>query len=211
MSGARLSARFERWLGAGGTRLVKRRAVLAVLIGYVFFAATYLPINEFSVGRPAHTLFLPGEAGLPFLPIFEYLYVITYFLPIALAWLVRDPAVFRQASHAALVVLAVAYATYLVFPVYFERPVLRVDSLPTWLLSLEYLDKSYNHFPSLHVAWTWLVVFAAQISRGSRIAFVTLALGISLSTLFVKQHYLVDVLYGFALAGAAWRATRSRA
>ena len=48
------------------------------------------------------------------------------------------------------------------FPVYFERPRLEVSSFHTWFLSLEYLDKSYNHFPSLHVALSWLTVFASQ-------------------------------------------------
>jgi len=32
-------------------------------------------------------------------------------------------------------------------------------------------------------------------------------LGISLSTLFVKQHYFVDIVYGVGLALAAWWAS----
>ena len=79
----------------------------------------------------------------------------------------------------------------------------------TWLLSLEYLDKPYNHFPSLHVALSWLAVHASAVSRRSRVGLGVLAVGISVSTVFVKQHYIVDVLFGFALAWVAWRLRRA--
>ena len=100
-----------------------------------------------------------------------------------------------------------AYSTYLLFPVYFERPPLTVSSLHTWLLSLslQYLDKPYNDFPSLHVTLSWLAVRASQVSRGWRIALVLVATGISISKVFVKQHYVVDVVLGYALAWGAWK------
>lgn len=191
-------------------RLRKNRVAVIFTGFYVLFAATYLPINHFSVGRTASTLFLPGEERLPFLPIFEYLYVLTYFIPALLIVTIRDYTTLRRLLRATLLTLLAAYTTYLVFPVYFERPPLVVSSLHTWLLSLEYLDKPYNHFPSLHVALTWLAVFASQVSRSSRIGLIVLAGGVSLSTVFVKQHYVADVLYGFALSCIGWRLARSR-
>ena len=196
---------FERWLcGADGRPRTARFGL--VLAGfYALFAATYLPINAFSVGRKAYILFLPGEERLPFLPIFEYLYVLTYFVAVLLVVSVRDYATFRRLLHATGLTLLVAYTTYLVFPVYFERPRLDVTSLHTWLLSLSYMDKPYNHFPSLHVAISWLVVYASQVSGRARIGLWLLTICMSVSTLFVKQHYIADVLYGFALATAAWR------
>ncbi len=210
MSSASPAVRFEHWLSDGEGRLRKRRFALVLAGFYVLFAATYLPINLFSVGRDAHTLFLPGEERLPFLPIFEYLYVLTYFMPVLLIVTVPDYATFRRLARAYGLTLLIAYTTYLVFPVWFERPHLEVTSLHTWLLSIEYLDKSYNHFPSLHVALSWLAVHASQVPRRSRIGLGVLATGISVSTVFVKQHYIVDVLYGCALAWVAWRLARSR-
>jgi membrane-associated phospholipid phosphatase len=103
--------------------------------------------------------------------------------------------------------LLVAYGTYLLFPVWFERPALQPDSLATWLLWLEYHDPSYNHFPSLHVGISWLLYLACR--RGVRFPrlFLVTVLGIALSTLLVKQHYMVDVLYGIGLASLTWAAT----
>lgn len=188
---------------------MRPRRFAVILAGlYGLFSVTYLAINAFSVGRPAHTLFLPGEERIPFLPIFEYLYVLSYFLPTVLIPTIRNYETFRRLVLAIAITLAGAFTTYLLFPVYFERPPLKVTSFHTWLLSIQYLDHSYNHFPSLHVAFSSLVFFSAQVSRRSRIGIGVVAAAISVSTLFVKQHYIVDVLYGFLLAWAAWRIAR---
>jgi membrane-associated phospholipid phosphatase len=178
---------------------------------YVLFAVTYLPINNFSVGRSASVLFLPGEERLPFWPVFEYLYVLTYFIPALLVITVRDYTTFTRLLRAATLTLCVAYTTYLIFPVYLKRPPLEVTSLHTWLLSVEYLDKPYNHFPSLHVAFTSLAVLASQVTRRTRTGLAILAVAIGASTVLVKQHYIVDVLYGFILSWLAWRITPPRA
>lgn len=204
-----LDARLERWMSDAHGRLRKPRFALVLAICYALFTATYVSINAFSVGRDAHTLFLPGEERLPFLPIFEYLYVLTYFIAVLLIVTVRDYDTFRRLLRATGLTLLIAYTTYLLFPVYFERPRLEVTSFHTWLLSLEYMDKPYNHFPSLHVALSWLAVHASQVSGRSRVGLWLLAAGVSVSTLFVKQHYVADVVYGFALAWAAWKAVRS--
>jgi len=199
-----LDAGLERWMSDDEGRLIKSRFVVVLAVCYALFTATYMSINAWSVGRAAHTLFLPGEERLPFLPMFEYLYVLTYLIGGLVIATVRDYATLRRLLHATGLTLLVAYTTYFLFPVYFERPSLEVTSLHTWLLSLEYMDKPYNHFPSLHVALSWLAVFASQVSGRSRIGLYVLAAAISISTIFVKQHYIADVLYGFALAWIAW-------
>ncbi len=204
MSVGSLEARLAHWASDADGRLRKRRFAGVLAVSYAVFSATYLSINAFSVGRDAATLFLPGEERLPFLPIFEYLYVLTYFVPVLLFVTVRDAATLQRLLRATGLSLLTAYATYLLFPVYFERPRLEVSSLHTWLLSLEYRDKPYNHFPSLHVTLSWLAVHASQVSPKVRFGLAILVTGVSVSTLFVKQHYIVDVAYGFALAWIAW-------
>jgi membrane-associated phospholipid phosphatase len=176
-----------------------------VLGGYAVFAATYVPINRWSVGRPSHVLYLPGEEALPFAPSCEYLYGLSYLLPWLLLLGVRELRTCLRCTLAFALILVVAYATYLAFPVYLERPALVPSSLAERLLALEYRDPSYNHFPSLHVALTWLVYLACRERLGS-LWLLPLAVAVSASTLFVKQHYVIDVLYGVALALAAWRA-----
>ena len=57
----------------------------------------------------------------------------------------------------------------------------------------------------VRLALSWLTVLASQTSRTSRLALSVVAIGISISTVFVKQHYVVDVLAGATLAWAAWQ------
>ena len=199
-----VEARLQSWLSDDEGSLRKARFALVMAVIYVAFSASYIASNLFSVGRRAYRLYLPGEARIPFLPIFEYLYVLTFFVPVLLIVTVGTYERFRRLMRALGIALAVAFSTYLLFPVYFERRPLAVSSLHTWLLSLQYLDKPYNDFPSLHVTLSWLAVHASQVSRGSRIALVLVATGISISTVFVKQHYVVDVVFGYVLAWGAW-------
>ena len=192
-----------------GPRLEWRHRVAALAGGYAVFCATYLPINAYSARRGVgHLLFLPGEAAIPFVPAMEYFYVLGYVIPLVAAIQIPDWARLTHYLRAFALTLAVAFATYLLYPVYFERPVLEVNSLATWLLSIEYLDHSYNHFPSLHVAIVWLGYFACRDRPACRGWLLPLTIAVSVSTVFVKQHYIVDVVYGATLAAAAWLATR---
>src|SRR2546422_8151784 len=128
-------------------------ACLGVLaLAYVGFGVTYLPINAFTEGRVTHTLFLPGERAIPLVPVFEFAYLLGYVLPLVVAWRRPDAARLARLAWAFGLTLAGAYTTYLLYPVYLQRPELTGHSLPTPLLAPQYLDKPYNHFSSLPVA-----------------------------------------------------------
>lgn len=192
-----------RRVGSDG-RLTRPFMLGVLAAAYAVFLLTYLPINELSVGRPAHVLFLPGEARIPFVPGFEFAYAAGYVFPLLLVWKPPRPADLPRIVVAFGLILAVAYATYLLFPVYFERPELVVRSPSTFLLSLEYLDPPYNHFPSLHVALACLVALACR-EAVTRPGLLLAGVGaVAVSTLFVKQHYVADVVCGAALAVGCW-------
>lgn len=195
----------ERWLDRGDGVPDRGRVALGAACCYLLFVATYVPLNQWSIGRDAAVLFLPGERALPFVPEFEYVYVLGYVLPIVACLHVPTVRGLIRALAAFLATLAIAYASYAVFPVYLERPPLTVDSPATFLLSIEYRDPSYNHFPSLHAALVWLGYFAAREGLRWPGLYAAAAVGVTVATLFVKQHYVVDLVYGILLACATWR------
>ncbi len=196
-------AGLSRWVAPEG-RLQRRRLVVVLLVTYAIFAVTYSAVNALSIGRPAHALWLPREQAIPFVPEFEFLYVLAYFVPLVALFRLPDARAFARLLVAIGVTLAAAYATYLAFPVYLERPRLEIRSVATFLLWLEYHDPSYNHFPSLHVATAWLFYFACRPALRRPHLLLALLVGISVSTVFVKQHYVADVGCGVVLAGLAW-------
>ena len=70
-------------------------------------------------------------------------------------------------------------------------------------------DTNTNVCPSIHVIGSFAVYFAARDIRrfrakGWRLGFLTMAVLISLSTVFLKQHSVLDVLAGLAVCAAAY-------
>jgi membrane-associated phospholipid phosphatase len=62
-------------------------------------------------------------------------------------------------------------------------------------------------FPSLHCAASaFILAFDYRHSRGRFWLFLVPVVGLWLSTVYLRYHYLVDLLAGFTLAALAWRA-----
>lgn len=70
-------------------------------------------------------------------------------------------------------------------------------------------DPSFNCFPSLHAAVSVICFYAwyryarvkpNRITRAIAIGMLVVAIGVMLSTLFVKQHYIADEIAGMVLA-----------
>jgi membrane-associated phospholipid phosphatase len=67
-------------------------------------------------------------------------------------------------------------------------------------------DPPYNCFPSLHVAHSFVsAVTVHRVHRGVGRWAVVCASLVAVSTLFTKQHYVLDVIAGMLLAGVAYR------
>ena len=78
-----------------------------------------------------------------------------------------------------------------------------------WFLFVGGMLLYTNVCPSIHVIGSFAVYFAARDIRrfrakGWRLGFLTMAVLISLSTVFLKQHSVLDVLAGLAVCAAAY-------
>jgi membrane-associated phospholipid phosphatase len=59
-------------------------------------------------------------------------------------------------------------------------------------------------FPSLHTAHTTVALaYARRFHRVAFLAFLPIALGLYVSTVYLRMHYVVDVAAGFATAALA--------
>ena len=85
------------------------------------------------------------------------------------------------------------------------------QTLPATRTSPEYMMQLNNNFPSLHVAGTVGVTLALFMAR-EKVLFwicVPFAVGVTLATVYLGIHWLLDVAAGLALAwGATWLAAR---
>lgn len=100
---------------------------------------------------------------------------------------------------------AVSCIIFYIFPTFVPRPVVyESDIFSDLVRSIYKRDNPINCFPSIHVLFTLLVeMFVSQENVFKklikRISFL-LAAAIILSTLFIKQHYFMDIVAAAALA-----------
>lgn len=139
---------------------------------------------------------------------FNELFVIPYlFWFVFMAWMMldsffRDPQAFIRYNHFFILTFSATIIFYMIYPTaqelrppHFER-----DNIFTRFLSGLYgFDTNTNVCPSLHVIGAAAAMFAGfdmerYRSAGWRIFFVAAFILISMSTVFLKQHSVIDVL-----------------
>lgn len=152
---------------------------------------------------------LAVDGLIPFLPGFVYFYILWFPLLVGTGlWLlIKDGFGYRRYMIFLTISYAMCAAIYLSFPNGQDlRPdALEANRLSTWILSQLYqIDTNTNVLPSLHVVGS--IGAAAAICttptikcRGFKAVTVILSVLISVSTVFVKQHALLDVAAGLVV------------
>jgi membrane-associated phospholipid phosphatase len=171
-------------------------------------AAIYLRVNAATSGLSVATPLLPLESRIPLIaaafPVYASLYLDLGLLIV----LLRTWRAFVRMQTACLLACLIACLVYVLFPMSYPRPQLAEHGVAqVWLVAYWEGDGPACTFPSLHVTLAWLLAFSLGArSQRWRVAWWLNALAISVSTLLVKQHYVVDVAGGIVLAVASWRA-----
>ncbi len=148
-----------------------------------------------------------------------FCYLSYFFAPAILASLIYWTGrrqLFRDFLVSLCVTTLLGYTGYLLVPAvgpYIFQAALFRDRLPggglheadSVILTIDAL-KGYARdcFPSLHTAHTTVVlVFAWRFSRVAFALYLPIALGLYVSTIYLRMHYAVDVAAGFAVAAIA--------
>jgi len=156
--------------------------------------------------QPLHLLVTKFDDRIPLLPVFSvpYLLYFPYLFLIVLYGIMRTPY-FLMIAASALAIQVAASIVYLCCQTHVPRPDRIGRGLFSRLTSFIYwFDRPYNTFPSLHVAysvycayWAWIIV------PGAFPALAALTVAIILSTLFLKQHIVADVMSGVLVASVS--------
>jgi membrane-associated phospholipid phosphatase len=161
------------------------------------------------LAEPRWTLAGGWDTAIPFVPeaVFVYLLFFPFFMLATFTATLDD---WRRGVVASLIAVVWGFACFLVLPASMPRPdPSSVGALAGQLLRwLHDIDDSHNTFPSLHVTFTWIACMGFRHLRSSPLLIVVAA-AISASTLFLKQHTLLDLAGGMLVAGVsiavAWR------
>ncbi len=168
----------------------------------------YLVIGEAVAGGPSHVPELWLDRAIPLESAWTLVYGSLFLAAILPAFVVHQQRHLHLTICAYLMAWLIAFACFIAFPTVSSRPPIKSlgDGFFDWLLRVTYSsDVRYNCLPSLHVAQCFIAAFACWgINRGVGIATFAWASLVALSTLFTKQHYVLDVVTGVLLACAAY-------
>lgn len=168
----------------------------------------YIFIGEYTVGRTLHVPALAWDRALPVEPSWALVYGSLYlFLIVLPVFVVRQEDHMRRTVWAYLLVWITAYVCFLVYPTVAPRPASMMGGgFAVWgLRFLYWADPPTNCFPSLHVAHSFVSALACYpVHRRVGIVATGCALLVALSTLYAKQHYILDVVAGILLASVAY-------
>lgn len=174
------------------------------LVSIVFFTL-YPFCNWFSEQRgQAHHFYLNSELSIPLIPGF----IAGYFSIYGLFFL---PPFFLDENKITLLGKQIFTATviaaiiFLIYPTTlgFTRVVPENSSYQVIFGYIFLFDKPYNMMPSLHVAYSTLIVLSLVYQGRSRLLEVLCSgwlVLICASTLLVHQHHLIDIVSGIVLA-----------
>ena len=126
--------------------------------------------------------------------------------------LLRDPPAYRRMMRFIILTYSAALLIFFLFPTCQQlRPVLflRGNPLIRMTAAIYANDTSTNVCPSIHVIGSLAVWLAARDTRQipaflRRVVIPAMAVLISVSTVFLKQHSALDVLAAAAVCGAAF-------
>jgi membrane-associated phospholipid phosphatase len=176
---------------------------------YIVWLALYLGVNAATEGRSVAQPFLPFEHRIPLVVLAYPLYAAVYLEIVLPLFLARTRRAFLRVQLAIGLASLIAFAVFLLIPMAYPRPVLSSNTGFAGLLAIEWMvDGPRCTFPSLHVAIALLLYLGLRDEAPRwRLPLLLLAVGVCVSTVLVKQHFVVDVVSGTVLAYLAWRLT----
>lgn len=193
----------------------RHRRSLLLLAVYFLVSLLYQWTNQ-PIGV-VRTLWTPLDERIPFWSAFILVYHSWYPFILVGLWqvFVRDEGRFHRLMRHLIIAQLIAIVIFVVFQTEVIRPEITSQDIFSRLVEWTYrIDRPYNGFPSIHVltslitAWHYGRVFR---DRPVQVLSYRLYSGlIILSTLFVKQHMVWDILGALAVAGLSYAFGRSQ-
>ena len=168
----------------------------------IVWTVPYFYINKFSVGRTEMGLNTYLDSVIPALPFTVLIYISIFIVVFMPYFIVKNKERFKAVAKSFLIGMFIGYFTFLVLPIKVIRAEIVNPDLFSKMLQILYShDFPYNSFPSLHVGLSMLsaLIINHENKSWGKVMLIWAVL-IAISTLTTKQHTLVDVIGGLAVA-----------
>ena len=174
---------------------------IIILFGVFIFQSLIYFITKLFQNNPVY-LNNAIDDRIPFIPSFVIFYVMWYLFLILIPLLILK---YNKKVFDKYIVVSILYAIlegiiFILFPTTMNRQPLVVTDISTWVVDIIYkVDTPVcNLFPSAHCAFSILFIISIldvkEVKKEYKILIIISSLLIILSTLFIKQHVVIDVL-----------------
>lgn len=178
---------------------------IIILVCTFLFQTLVYSITKLFQGEPIH-LNNSIDNIIPFIPAFVIFYVLWYLLLFLIPLLILkyNKKVFDRYIVTCLVYAIFEGIIFIFFPTTMTREPIIVDSISTWIINIIYkVDTPVNLFPSAHCALAILFIISTidvkELKKEYKTLIIITSILIMLSTVFIKQHVIVDVLGAFLI------------
>jgi membrane-associated phospholipid phosphatase len=195
-----------RWSGIKAL-MTRPQPVTLPMVVLFSLVPCYIFVGAAVAGRPATIPAIWLDQALPVRAEWSLVYLSLFLAALLPFFVIHQQQHVHRTILAFVAIWTVGLACFLLFPTVSSRPPKPVaGGFNEWLLRAIYdSDVKYNCLPSLHVAQVYLAALACNIvHRGVGKAALVWATLVAVSTLFTKQHYVLDVVTGFALGVASY-------
>jgi membrane-associated phospholipid phosphatase len=182
----------------------RRRSLLALAVYFVVYMAAFALLEKFV--QPRYYIHCALDDLLPFCKwaIIPYVFWFIWIPFVILYLLWKDEGQFTRLYYAMVIGSFTALAIYAIFPngLQLRRMIYEQDFLSRMVVQLREIDTSTNVCPSLHVYQSLcvcLAIFRSASMRKWRGFAVVATVAISVSTVLLDQHSVIDVLCAVAL------------
>lgn len=191
-----------------GEKLLPKYAVISLIFCFAWNCFVYWTTQFLCAGRRHFDLTTDFDRWVPVQSWWVLIYVASFlFWAICYIFTARlnEKEFWFRFVTADLLSRTVCGVIFVILPTTNVRPELAMESAWDFILSIIYrLDLPYNLFPSIHCIISLLCYLGIRksnkISSKTKIGVLVFTLLIFASTQFTKQHYIVDVISGVALA-----------
>ena len=192
--------------GIFGTGWTNAGISIVLAIGVYFTSEIYYALNH---GPNVIFMKSPLDDLIPVVPPFVIPYVSLepFIYATLVLFLLFRTRIFQSAALSMIAAWFVSYFFYYFLQSVMVRPTLAgTDTLTQMIRDVYASDNAYNDFPSLHTSLsTILAIHWWRVDKRIGIPVAVWVALIVASTVFVKQHYVADVIGGLLLAfGAAF-------
>lgn len=193
------------------SRILPKYAYIPLIILMVFRFSQYFFTKLITEDMVHYDLSLPIDEVIPFVPFFIVFYILSYIQWFG-SYIYHCHSGKESCYHiiaSDFIVNIMCMLCFILLPTTIERPQITGNGVFEVLTKIIYFfDTPVNLFPSMHCTTSWICFRGSLLMKNAPKWYPALQFVFTLfvfaSTVFVKQHFFIDIIAGVILVEIGW-------